>query len=237
MVTRKVRPTYKRYRFPIQIIQQCVWLYFRFSISFRDVELMMAERGVVVSYESIRQWCLKFGEEYAQKLRKKRGQPGDKWHLDEIYIKISGKTHYLWRAVDQNGMVLDILVTRRRNKEAAKHFFLKLFAGLKYEPRVIITDKLRSYGAALREVLPHVEHRQHKGLNNRAENSHRTTRRREKVMQKFKSMAHVQHFLSSFGLIYEHFKPKRHLMKAADYRQIMSIRFQVWQEVAGSIGC
>ena len=197
----------------------------------------MAARGVVVSYESIRQWCLKFGEEYAQKLRKKRGQPGDKWHLDEIYIKISGKTHYLWRAVDQNGMVLDILVTRRRNKEAAKHFFLKLFAGLKYEPRVIITDKLRSYGAALREVLPHVEHRQHKGLNNRAENSHRTTRRREKVMQKFKSMEHVQHFLSSFGLIYEHFKPKRHLMKAADYRQIMSIRFQVWQEVAGSIGC
>ena len=171
----------------------------------------MAERGVVVSYESIRQWCLKFGEEYAQKLRKKRGQPGDKWHLDEIYIKISGKTHYLWRAVDQNGMVLDILVTRRRNKEAAKHFFLKLFAGLQYEPSVIITDKLRSYGAALREVLPHVEHRQHKGLNNRAENSHRTTRRREKVMQKFKSMEHVQHFLSSFGLIYEHFKPKRHL--------------------------
>jgi putative transposase len=115
-----------------------------FPLSFRDVELMMVERGIVVSYESIRQWCLKFGEEYAQKLRKKRGQPGDKWHLDEIYIKISGKTHYLWRAVDQNGMVLDILVTRRRNKEAAKHFFLKLFAGLQCEPSVIITDQLRS---------------------------------------------------------------------------------------------
>jgi putative transposase len=208
-----------------------------FPLSFRDVELMMVERGIVVSYESIRQWCLKFGEEYAQKLRKKRGQPGDKWHLDEIYIKISGKTHYLWRAVDQNGIVLDILVTRLRNKGAAKRFFLKLLKGLQYEPRVIITDRLRSYGAARRTMLPHVEHRQHKGLNNRAENSHRPTRRREKVMQKFKSMAHVQHFLSSFGLIYEHFKPKRHLMKAADYRQIMSIRFQVWQEVAANIGC
>ena len=159
----------------------------------------MAERGIIVSYESIRQWCLKFGDEYAQKLRKKRGQPGDKWHVDEVFIKINGKTHYLWRAVDQNGMVLDILVTKRRNKEAAKRFFLKLLKGLKYEPRVIITDKLRSYRAALREVLPHVEHRQHKGLNNRAENSHRPTRRRERVMQRFKSSAQAQRFLSPFG--------------------------------------
>ena len=127
-------------------------------------------------------------------------------------------------------------MTRRRNKEAAKHFFLKLLRGLKYEPRVIITDKLRSYGAALREVLPHVEPRQHKGLNNRAENSHRPTRRREKVMQKFKSMDHAQQFLSSFGLIYEHFKPKRHLMSAADYRQHMSVRLQDWREMTASIG-
>ena len=196
----------------------------------------MTERGIIFSHESIRQWCLKFGDEYALKLRKRREQPGDKWHLDEIFIKINGKMHYLWRAVDQNGMVLDILVTRRRNKEAAKRFFLKLLRGLKYEPRVIITDKLRSYGAALREVLPHVEHRQHKGLNNRAENSHRPTRRREKVMQKFKSMDHAQQFLSPFGLIYEHFKPKRHLMSAADYRQLMSVRLQDWREMTASIG-
>ena len=177
----------------------------------------MAERGIVVSYETIRQWCMKFGDEYAQKLRKKRGQPGDKWHIDEVFIKINGKTHYLWRAVDQNGMVLDILVTKRRNKEAAKRFFLKLLKGLKYEPRVIITDKLRSYKAALREVLPHVEHRQHKGLNNRAENSHRPTRRREKVMQRFKSIEQAHQFLSPFGLIYEHFQPRRHILKAAEY--------------------
>ena len=116
MKAQKEIPTYKRYRYPNEIIRHCVWLYFRFPLSYRDVELLMAERGIVVSYESIRQWCLKFGEEYAQKLRKKRGRPGDKWHLDEIFIKINGKTHYLWRAVDQNGMVLDILVTRRRNK-------------------------------------------------------------------------------------------------------------------------
>jgi putative transposase len=154
-----------------------------------------------------------------------------------VFIKINGRTYYLWRAVDQNGNILDILVTKRRNKEAAKRFFLKLLAGLEYEPRVVITDKLRSYGAALREVLPHVEHRQHKGLNNRAENSHRPTRRREKVFQRFKSMDHAHQFLSPFGLIYEHFKPRRHLMKAADYRQIMANRFQVWQGVTVVISC
>jgi putative transposase len=237
MATKNKTSTYKRHRFPIEIIRQCVWLYFRFSLSFRDVELMMAERGIIVSYESIRQWCLKFGDEYARKLRKKRGQPGDKWHVDEVFIKINGKTHYLWRAVDQNGMVLDILVTSHRNKEAAKRFFLKLLKGLKYEPRVIITDKLRSYRAAIREVLPHVEHRQHKGLNNRAENSHRPTRRREKVFQRFKSMEHVHEFLSPFGLIYEHFKPKRHLMSATDYRKMMADRFAVWHEVTAVTGC
>ena len=132
-------------------------------------------------------------------------------------------------------MVLDILVTRRRNKEAAKRFFLKLLKGLDYEPRVIITDKLRSYGAAKREVLPHVEHRQHKGLNNRTENSHLPTRRREKVMQRFKSPEQAQRFLSPFGPIYEHFQPRRHLMKATDYRQIMVKRFEIWEEVTAVI--
>ena len=198
---------------------------------------MMAERGIIVSYETIRQWCLKFGEEYSRKLRRRRGQAGDKWHIDEVFIKINGRTHYLWRAVDQDGMVLDILVTKRRNKEAAKRFFCKLLKELDYEPRVIITDKLRSYAAALREVLPHVEHRQHKGLNNRAENSHRPTRRREKVMQRFKSMAHVHQFLTPFGLIYEHFQPKRHLLTAADYRKIMVDRFESWHEVTAVTGC
>ena len=229
--------TYKGFRFPIEIINHCVWLYSRFSLSFRDVELIVAERGITVSHETIRQWYQTFGMEYAQKLRQKRGQPGDKWHLDEIFIKINGKTHYLWRAVDQNGMVLDILVTRRRNKEAAKRFFLKLLRGLKYEPRVIITDKLRSYGAAIRKVLPHVDHRQHKGLINRAENSHRPTRRRERVMQRFKSPEQAQRFLSPFGPIYKHFKPRRHLMKATDYRSLIEDRFQVWQDVTAVTSC
>ena len=237
MTTRNETTTYKRHRYPIEIISHCVWLYFRFSLSYRDVELLMAERGIVVSYESVRQWCLKLDDEYAKKLRKRRGQPGDKWHIDEIFIKINGKTHYLWRAVDQNGIVLDILVTKRRNKEAAKRFFLKLLKGLQYEPRVIITDKLRSYPAAVREILPHVDHRQHKGLNNRAENSHRPTRRRERVMQKFKSPEQAERFLSPFGPIYEHFKPKRHLMKAVDYRNLMMNRFQEWQDVTAATCC
>lgn len=159
MSTKKETLTYKRHRYPAEIISHAVWLYFRFSISYRDVELMLVKKGVAVSYETIRQWCLKFGESYAKKLRKKRTQPGDKWHLDEVFIKINGKTHYLWRAVDQDGMVLDILVTKRRNKEAAKRYFLKLFEGTECKPRVIITDKLRSYGAALREVLPDIDHR------------------------------------------------------------------------------
>src|SRR4051794_19516852 len=134
--------------------------------------MMLAWRGIEVSYETIRQWCLKFGQAYANELRRRRPRPGDKWHLDEVYLKIKGKTCYLWRAVDQNGVVLDILVQSRRDSKAAKKFFKKLLKGLEYVPRVIITDKLLSYGAAKKEIMPGVEHRQHKGLNNQAENSH-----------------------------------------------------------------
>jgi putative transposase len=139
---------YKGHRFPAEIISHCVWLYFRFSLSFRDVEEMMAERGVVVSYETIREWCQKFGQSYAKRLRARRGHLGDRWHLDEVFLKIQGKLQYLWRAVDQDGDVLDILVQSRRNKRAAKKFFRKLLKGLRYVPRAIITDKLRSYAAA-----------------------------------------------------------------------------------------
>ncbi len=164
-------PSYKRHRYPPEIIAHAVWLYFRFALSYRDVEELLAERGVLVTYETIRQWCHKFGQQYANTLRRNRPQPGDKWHLDEVFIRINGATHYLWRAVDQDGTVLDILVQSRRNKAAAKKFFRKLLKGLRYVPRVVITDKLASYGAAKREALPSVEHRQHKRLNNRAENS------------------------------------------------------------------
>src|SRR5260370_222412 len=144
-----------------------------------------------------------------------------------------GLSHYLWRAVDQDGNVLDILVQSRRNKKAAKRFFRKLLKGLQYVPRVIITDKLKSYGAAKREILPGVEHRQHKGLNNRAENSHQPTRLHEKKMRKFKSAKHAQRFLSAFGPICGHFQPRRHRLRAREYRAIVQGRFQQWNEVTG----
>ncbi|GHO79652.1 hypothetical protein KSD_74230 [Ktedonobacter sp. SOSP1-85] len=187
MKTNIVAPTYKGFRYPPEIISHAIWLYFRFSLSFRDVEELLAQRGIVVTYETVRQWCLKFGQTSANELRRRRPRCSDTWHLDEVYLKINGKTHYLWRAVDQDGNVLDILVQSRRSKKAAKRFFRKLLKGLQYVPRVIITDKLKSYGAAKRETLPGVEHRQHKGLNNRAENSHQPTRLREKKMRRFKS--------------------------------------------------
>src|SRR5882672_4245661 len=167
---------YKNHRFPMEIISHAVWLYFRFCLSFRDVEELLFARGVVVTYEAIRKWCRKFGQPYANQLRRRRPRPGDKWHLDEVYITMNKERHYLWRAVDQDGNVLDILVQSRRNKRAAKKFFRKLLKGCQYVPRVMITDKLASYGAAKKELLRSVEHRQHKRLNNRAENSHQPTR-------------------------------------------------------------
>ena len=201
-----------------------------FSLSLRDVELILAERGVIVSYESIRRWCRKFGQGFASSLRRRRPRPGDKWHLDEVCIRIRGKVHYLWRAVDQHGHVLDILVQSRRNAKAAKRFFKKLLRGLQHAPRVIVTDKLRSRGAAKREVLPHVEHRQSRHLNNRAQNSHRPTRRRERQVQRFKSARHAQQFLSAHGPIYGHFRPRRHRMAASDYRVARTNAFRVWRE-------
>ena len=169
---------YYRHRFPAAIISHSVWLYFRFALSFRDVEEMLAMRGVSLSYETVREWCLKFGQTYANSLRRKSPRPGDRWHLDEVFLKINGRLHYLWRAVDQDGDVLDILVQSRRDKKAAKKFFRKLLKGLRYAPRVLITDKLKSYSAARSEAMPSVEHVQQKYQNNRAENSHQPTRLR-----------------------------------------------------------
>jgi putative transposase len=159
-----------------------------------SVQELLFERGIDVTYEAIRQWCLKFGQDYANRLRRRRPQPGDKWHLDEVCLTINGRRHYLWQAVDQDNNVLDILVQSRRNKKAAKKFFRKLLKGLRYVPRVVITDKLKSYSAAKREILPGVEYRQSRYLNNRCENSHRPTRQRERRMQGFKSPGHAQRF-------------------------------------------
>ncbi len=144
---------YKRHRFPAEVISHCVWLYHRFCLSFRDVEELMLERGIVLSYETIRRWCLKFGSEYAKRLKRRRAQTGDKWHVDEVFLSINGERRYLWRAVDEVGNTLDILVTSKRDKRAAKRFFRKLLRA-HTKPRAIVTDKLRSYGAALKELLP-----------------------------------------------------------------------------------
>jgi putative transposase len=224
----------KHHRFPAEIISDGVWLYFRFCLSYRDVEELLFARGVIVTYEAIRKWCRKFGQSYANELRHRRPRPGDKWHLDEVFLTINTKRHYLWRAVDPDGHVLDILVQSRRHKKAAKKFFRKLLKGLHYVPRVLITDKLKSYGAAKQEILPGVEHRQHRYLNNRAENAHQPTRQRERRMQRFKSPGHAQRFLSAYGLIAEHFRPRRHRLSAPEYRQTMRERCQAWGKITGT---
>jgi putative transposase len=218
-----------RHRFPAEIISHAVWLYHVFRLSLRDVELLLAERGVVVSYETVRRWCKKFGQSFANCLRRRRPRPGDKWHLDEVFIRIQGVQCYLWRAVDQDGVVLDILVQERRDAKAAKRFFRRLLKALQYVPRVIVTDKLRSYGVAKRQLLPAVEHRQNRYLNNRAENSHRPTRRRERQMQRFRSLDQAQTFLSAHAFIHGHFHPRRHLMTAEAYRTVRSIGFGLWR--------
>jgi putative transposase len=227
-------PSYKGFRFPAEIISHCVWLYHRFSLSFREIEEMMLKRGIVVSHETVRQWCAKFGQTYANGLRRRRARSGDKWHLDEVFIKINGTIHYLWRAVDQHGNVLDILVTSRRDAKAATRFFRKLLTALEYVPRVLITDKLGSYGVAHRRLIPSVEHRRSKYLNNRAENSHQPTRQRERAMKRFTSPGHAQRFLSAFSGISPHFRPGRHRLDAEKYRREMADRFTTWNQVTGT---
>jgi putative transposase len=222
--------TYPGYRFPAEVIHHAIWLHHVFGLSLRDVELILAERGITVTHESIRQWGLRFGADFARKLRRRRPKPGDTWHLDEVFLRINGVLHYLWRAVDQHGAVLDILVQDRRNATAAKRFFRRLLAALRFKPRKIVTDGLRSHGVARREVLPEVKHRTSRYLNNRAENSHRPTRRRERQMQRFKSPGQAQRFLSSHAMIHGHFRPRRHLMTAAQYRRARDRAFRVWRE-------
>jgi putative transposase len=225
---------YKNHRFPGEIISHGLWRYYRFTLSYRDVEELLFEHGITVSHEAIRQWCRKFGQDYANRLRRRRPQPGNKWHLDEVFLTINGQRHYLWRAVDQDDHVLDILVQSRRNKQAAKKFFRKLLKGLTYVPRVIITDKLKSYGAAQREILPGVEHRQRRYLNNRCENAHRPTRQREYRLQGFKSAGYAQRFLSAYGPIAHHFQPRRHLLSASEYRAELGKRFASWADITGT---
>jgi putative transposase len=220
-------PSYAGYRFPPEIISHAVWLYFRFPLSLRMVDELLAARGIIVSHETVRQWALKFGQGFAKQIRRRLPVAGDKWHLDEVVLTIAGVKHWLWRAVDQNGMVLDILVQSRRDTRAAKRLLFKLMKRQCRAPRVMITDKLASYGVAKREVLPSVEHRKHKGLNNLAENSHQPTRQRERQMKRFKSAGQAQRFLSAHDGISNLFQLRRHQIPAAEYRAARTQAFQL----------
>ncbi len=208
-----------------EIISHAVWLYHRFGISFRDVEDLLAERGVVVSYETIRRWCAKFGLECVKRLKRQQGRLGDTWFLDEVFVTINGERQYLWRAVDQDGDVIDILVQSRRNSRAAERFFLKLLKGQGKVPFRLVTDKLKSYGAALRTIMPSVNHDTERYANNRTEVSHQPARQRERQMRKFKSPRQAQLFLSVHGVVLNLFRLARHRLKAVHHRMLRARSF------------
>ncbi len=223
---------YKRHRFPPEIIQYAVWLYHRFSLSHRDIEDLLAERGITVSYESIRLWCNKFGLKYVRRLRKKHQGYGDTFFIDEVFVKIDGRQYYLWRAVDQDGEIVDIFLQRRRDGKAAKRFFKRLLKNNRGEPRKIVTDKLRSYGVAHRELIPDTIHDTTQYANNRAELSHQPTRVRERGMRRFKSTQQAQRFLTVHAAVYNLFNLGRHLVSAKNYRFFRSRAFASWNYAA-----
>jgi putative transposase len=224
--------SYKRHRFSPEIIAYAVWVYFRFPLSLRLVEEMLLERGIVVSYETVRRWALKFGPAYARRLRRKKPNRRDIWHLDEVVVTIAGQKHRLWRAVDQDGYVLDEVVQTRRNTTAAKRLLRRLLRKQGCPPRRLITDKFGSYAAARSQIMPEVEHRSHKGVNNRAENSHLPFRRRERGMQGFRSPKYLQRFVSVFSAIRNLFVPPRsHRFAAAIHLHRLNAMVE-WKSVA-----
>jgi len=226
--------SYSRHRFPPLIIQHAIWLYFKFSLSYRDVEDLLAERGIDVSYETVRRWVLKFGSAYARKLRKSRPRPSDQWHLDEVFVSINGKRSYLWRAVDSEGEVLEILVQSRRNKRSALKLMRKLLKKKGFSPNTVVTDKLPSYGAALRELNLSKCHDYGGRKYNRAENSHLPVQRRERQMQRFKSPGSAQRFLSVHAAVYNTFYVQRHLISRKTLRQFRGEAMNIWQAVTAA---
>jgi putative transposase len=220
---------YKRYRFPSEIIQYAVWLYHRFNLSHRDIEDLLAERGITVSYESIRLWCNKFGPKYAKRLKCRHQGFGDTFYIDEVFVKIAGKQQYLWRAVDQDGEVVDVFLQARRDGTAAKRFFKRLLKSHHGEPRKIVTDKLRSYGVAHRELIPDTMHDTSQYANNRAELSHQSTRVRERGMRGFKSTQQAQRFLSVHAAVHNLFNLGRNQISAKYYRLFRQRAFASWE--------
>ena len=223
--------TYKRHRFPPDIISYAVWLYYRFNLSHRDVEDLLAERGVTVSYKAIRLWCIKFGAKYARRLKRGHQGYGETFYIDEVFVKINGKQHYLWRAVDQDGEVVDVFLQTRRDGAAAKRFFKRLIRNHGGEPRKIVTDKLRSYGVAHRELMPDVIHDTSQYANNRAEQSHEATRVRERGMRRFKSFKQAQIFLGAHAAVSNLFNLGRHLVRVEHYRNLRVSAFEEWGRV------
>ena len=221
--------TYKRHRFPPDIISYAVWLYFRFNLSHRDIEYLLAQRGIIVSYESIRLWCIKFGRIYVRRLKRRHKGYGDTFYIDEVFVKINGKQQYLWRAVDQDGEVVDVFLQSRRDGAAAKRFFKRLLRRHGEEPRQIVTDKLRSYGVAQRELIPETIHNTAQYANNRAELSHQPTRVRERGMRRFKSTAQAQRFLNVHAAVYNLFNLGRHLVRAKHYKKLRIDAFGQWK--------
>jgi putative transposase len=225
---------YRRHRFP-PIIQHAIWLYLRFTLSYRDVEDLLAERGLEVSYETVRRWVLKFGPGFARSLRRSRPRPSDRWHLDEMVIRIAGKRMYLWRAVDHEGEVLDMLVQRRRDKRAALRLMRKLFRKQGFVPKLLTTDKLGSYGAAFRHLRLTCPHEQGLRANNRAENSHQAVRRRERKMQRFKSARSAQRFLSVHAAVHNTFNLQRHLISRSTLRAFRAEAAAQWQSAVAAV--
>jgi putative transposase len=221
--------TYKRHRFPPEIISYAVWLYYRFNLSHRDIEDLLAERGITVSREAIRLWCIKFGAIYTRRLKRKHRGSGDSFYIDEIFVKINGKQHYLWRAVDQDGEVVDVYLQAKRDGATAKRFFKRLLRNHGGELRTIVTDKLRSYGVAHRELMPETIHSTEQYENNRAEQSHEATRVRERGMRKFKSVRQAQRFLGTHAAVSNLFNLGRHLVRAQHYRDLRMSAFAEWE--------
>ena len=220
--------TYKRHRFPPDIISYAVWLYYRFNLSYRDIEDLLAERGIFVTRESIRLWCIKFGALYARRLKRKHRCYGDTFYIDEVFVKINGKQHYLWRAVDQDGEVVDVYLQAKRDGTAAKRFFRRLLRTHGGEPRQIVTDKLRSYPVAHRELMPETIPSTQQYENNRAEQSHESTRVRERGMKRFKSVRQAQRFLGVHAAVSNLFNLGRHLVRAEHYRNLRISAFSKW---------
>ena len=228
------RSRYVRHRFPPEIISHAVWLYYRFSLSFREVEDLLVERGENVTYETIRQWSIKFGAQYARRLKRRQGRLGDTWYLDEVFVTINGERQYLWRAVDQDGDVIDIRVQPRRDGRAARRFFRKLLKSQRREPLRLVTDKLGSYRVAHRTVMPLVTHDTGRYANNRAEVSHQPTRQRERQMRRFKSPKQAQRFLHVHGVIQNLFRVGRHRLRSVHHRMLRARSFTTWDAVTAA---